>query len=345
LAHSRVRHVLAPGERDGLVTVIVPTFNRADVIERALVSIASQSYTPLEIVVVDDGSTDATREVVERFAASSALPVRYEHQANSGCAAARNAGLATARGEMIAFLDSDDAWTPAALEAMVGALRTNQADFVYSPAIEVRAGWPDRLNPPVAAGRPTALASEHFGLTNLRTGAFLFHRRVLERVAGLDTSLRHSEDSDFVQRVAITSRAAYTPHPTVRVFHHESNKSQDRLAINLALLRSAEQILAEYPEFAQKLGAAAPRRLRRLRIACVESFIHASDFERAAALAAVPGLRLPPAHRVALWVRSAWPLRVARFVQIVRNKLGLVKRRLRRMGLPPAAAERRQSPR
>ncbi|MBS0208956.1 MAG: glycosyltransferase family 2 protein [Planctomycetes bacterium] len=103
-----------------LVSVVIPTYNRADLLGRAIQSVLDQTHTEVEALVVDDGSTDHTREVVARFTDPR---VRYFHQANAGVSAARNTGLLAARGEFIALLDSDDAWLPWKLRAQVAFLR------------------------------------------------------------------------------------------------------------------------------------------------------------------------------------------------------------------------------
>lgn len=107
-----------PGEA-GLVSVLIPTYNRAYILGSAIESVLRQSYRPIEVVVVDDGSTDDTRSLVEGFAPE----VRYIYQPNGGLAAARNTGLAAARGEFIAFQDSDDIWLPWKLQAQVAVMR------------------------------------------------------------------------------------------------------------------------------------------------------------------------------------------------------------------------------
>jgi len=105
----------------GLVSVVIPTYNRATIVRAAIDSVVGQSYSNVEVVVVDDGSRDDTRSVVESYG----LPVRYLHQVNSGVSAARNRGFAAARGEFIALLDSDDAFLPWKLEAQVRVLRAH----------------------------------------------------------------------------------------------------------------------------------------------------------------------------------------------------------------------------
>jgi len=113
----------------GKVSVIIPTFNRAAIVSRAIESALSQTYRDIEVVVVDDGSSDDTRSVVEGFGDR----VRYFYQENAGVTAARNSAIRHARGEFLAFLDSDDAWAPWKLESQVAALtRFPEAGLVWS---------------------------------------------------------------------------------------------------------------------------------------------------------------------------------------------------------------------
>src|SRR4051794_5813716 len=100
------------------VSVVIPTYNYARFIERALVSVLGQTHRPAEVLVIDDGSTDETATVVDRYATR----VRYLRQENSGVSAARNAGVESSTGDLVAFLDADDEWVPNKLELQVEAL-------------------------------------------------------------------------------------------------------------------------------------------------------------------------------------------------------------------------------
>jgi glycosyltransferase involved in cell wall biosynthesis len=109
---------------DSLVSVIIPTFNRAYCLGRAIDSVLAQTHGDVEVVVIDDGSSDGTRQLVaERY--GNEPRVRYHHQTNAGISAARNAGIARATGAYLALLDSDDEWAPWKLELQVACLKAH----------------------------------------------------------------------------------------------------------------------------------------------------------------------------------------------------------------------------
>jgi GT2 family glycosyltransferase len=115
-----------PGSSDPpAVSIILPTFNRARFLPQALESIKAQTFTDWELIVVDDGSTDNTRELVEELTRGWPQLVRYHQQENQGAYGARNTGLELAAGEYVAFFDSDDVWLPHHLADCVTALRAN----------------------------------------------------------------------------------------------------------------------------------------------------------------------------------------------------------------------------
>ena len=114
------------------VSIILPTYNRSTFLPQAFSSIRSQTLTDWELIVVDDGSTDDTRSLVDGFAAAFPEQVHYVHQTNQGAYAARNTGLDRARAPYIAFFDSDDVWLGHHLTDCVGALEQNpDVDWVY----------------------------------------------------------------------------------------------------------------------------------------------------------------------------------------------------------------------
>jgi glycosyltransferase involved in cell wall biosynthesis len=297
------------------VSAIIPTYNRAHVLPRALASIANQGHRDIEVIVVDDGSNDETDRVVHGIAASFPFLIRYYHQPRCGCASARNLGLKVASGDAIAFLDSDDEWTPDALERLVDALETTGADFAYSPAIEVDEAGCETLMRPVAAQHPERLACDHFESSNLHNGAALFRSSAIDVIGELDESLHHNEDADFHQRAAIRCTAAYVDEPSVRVFDHGERKSRNRAAILRALLSSSEKVLEQNPDFAELLGQRSHQRVEEIRARLLDALILEGDFRSARRLAHEMDKRSNLGQRIALAVGSPRPYTFARRVR------------------------------
>lgn len=168
-----------PAPAAARVSVIVPCHNHGHLVGEALDSIAAQGVADLEIVVVDDRSTDDTAAV------ATARGIRVVTSATPGAAAARNAGLAATTGELVAFLDADDVWMPGSLRSRLGAL--GDADAVFGAVDEfVEPGFEGSV--PRTMG-PTRMA-----------GALLTTRRAWELVGTLDESLRVGEFIDWVAR-------------------------------------------------------------------------------------------------------------------------------------------------
>jgi glycosyltransferase involved in cell wall biosynthesis len=171
------------------VSVIVPAYNRERYLGAALDSVLAQDYRPLEIVVVDDGSTDGTARVARAYP-----DVRYLHQANQGVAAARNAGIAASRGELIAFLDSDDLWAPEKLRLQVGFLLEHPR--VGYCLARMRNFLEPGCPPPPWIG-VDELSRVEFGIV---PGTLVARRDVFERVGGFDPRYPCGSDTDWFFR-------------------------------------------------------------------------------------------------------------------------------------------------
>lgn len=187
-----------------LVSVVIPTFNRAARLARAIRSVQSQSYSRLEIIVVDDGSTDATAEIVH---SCEDRRIRYiRHEQNRGGAAARNTGIAAANGEVIAFLDDDDAWVPEKVEEQLRYLTT--FDAVVCTSREAGDTRPPERRP---AGRTLGLADLRLGPWG-GTGVLMARASVLRRTP-FDESLPRGQDWDLFIRLAQEHEIAYLHKP------------------------------------------------------------------------------------------------------------------------------------
>lgn len=197
------------------VSVIIPTYNRARCIMDAVRSAVAQDPPPLEVVVVDDGSVDETGQLVERF---DHPLVRYVWQENTGLSGARNAGLALARGDLIAFLDSDDVWLEGKLAAQVRLLREDPGcDLVFTDMCET---WQKEVVfDSVLHGRGYKYLAEGFLYENLLHENFIIpssvmvRRRALEACGGFDETLRSSEDRDLWLRLSERGRIRFVDSP------------------------------------------------------------------------------------------------------------------------------------
>jgi GT2 family glycosyltransferase len=172
-----------------LVNVIIPAYNAQAFLSEAIQSVREQNYNPLEIIVVDDGSTDRTAEIIARKGDS----IRYFYQRNSGAAAARNKGLAMAHGEIIAFLDSDDLWPPDKLHTQITWLANN-------PKIDVVMGRVQYVGLFTARESKIPFESSDKTLVNSYLGCCVFRREVFDKVGTFDETLRYSEDHDWFLR-------------------------------------------------------------------------------------------------------------------------------------------------
>lgn len=208
------KRILTPNP---LISVIIPTYNRAAILPSALESIWAQDYQPLETIIIDDGSTDDTA----RLMAALGERVIHARQENQGPAAARNHGLQISRGEVIAFLDSDDLWPPGKLSLQLPYLfEPYQYDFIMGYTQFVR----------LPGGRPLHPIQERPGSAS-NLGAGLYKRMVFDRVGGFDIGLRQGEDLDWQQRARLTDlRYSIIPEVTLIYQMHAGNLTNDRAA-------------------------------------------------------------------------------------------------------------------
>lgn len=199
-----------------LVSVIVPCYNAARFLPEALATIRAQRYEPLEILVVDDGSTDNTPDVVSGFGSE----VRYLRKPNGGPASARNLGLREARGEWIAFLDADDQWPEGKLELQAGRLETDPSLDVVTGRIQYIA---------IAGGEIPNIPFEgpDNTLAFIQLGAGLYRRRAFDRAGVFDETLRFSEDHDWFLRAREAGlKIAVLSEVTLLYRLHESNMTR-----------------------------------------------------------------------------------------------------------------------
>jgi glycosyltransferase involved in cell wall biosynthesis len=247
------------------VSVVVPTYNCAVFLPESLDSMLAQLSPGGELLVIDDGSTDDTAEVLARYRGR----LRVVRIAHGGLAAARNAGLAAAQGDWIAFHDADDVALPDRLAYQLDAVRRDPAcDGVFANGLRVDAG-----GAPVGRGDPyvvpAALARACAGRALTERDVFagfpvffqaaLLRRELCLRAGWLDTSLHIYPDLEYGYRVVAAGRVVFVDRVVFRYRQHGTNITRDRLGGREELARILERILKDDGAVAARIG------IRRLR--------------------------------------------------------------------------------
>ena len=193
------------------VSVIVPTYNRANRLEGTLRSIVSQTYQDFELIVVDDGSTDNTSKVIESFPSAQYLPMKK----NSGVSKARNIGLACAKGEFICFLDSDDLWKEKKLEIQIHWMESNTDNQVcYTDEIWVRNGV--RVNQMNKHRKYTGDIFRHcLALCIVSPSSVMIRAKLFSEIGNFDESLPACEDYDLWLRIAVKYAFHFIEEPLI----------------------------------------------------------------------------------------------------------------------------------
>jgi glycosyltransferase involved in cell wall biosynthesis len=203
------------------VSVIIPTYNRERLISRAIESVLKQTYTDYEIIVVDDGSTDRTSELLKKFEGR----IRYFYQQNSGISGARNRGLEEAKGEYIAFLDSDDAWLPEKLTIQVEVLDKNKdVGIIYSKMLILNeAGKHCGFKPDEKTGRDFLELIEIRG--DIATSTVMSRRECFEKVGRFDPDLPPMEDFDMWLRISKFYKVYEVENITLAYYYQHSQQA------------------------------------------------------------------------------------------------------------------------
>ena len=219
-----------------LVSVIIPAYNGQEYIREAIESVLAQTYRPIEIVVVDDGSPVSMEEAVAGYGDE----VRYLRKENGGTAAARNAGWRASRGELIALLDQDDLWLPQKLERQVPR-------FAEDERIGMVTGWMEvfdaETGEPKGIFRPPAEVTVHdvLGFTLPPVQTMVFRRSALEQLGGFDETMRGTDDWDMDIRVAAEFRVVTVQEVLGKARMHPAQQGKNGEQMYLNSLRVLEK--------------------------------------------------------------------------------------------------------
>jgi glycosyltransferase involved in cell wall biosynthesis len=237
-----------------LVSVVIPVFNGERFLREAVQSVLDQQYAPVEIIIIDDGSTDGSATV----ARSLPEPVRYLHQTTQGPAAARNRGIEHAQGNLIAFADADDLWPAGKLELQLPYLRDPKIDIVLGRIQQVRLS--ENGN---GETRADEFADPAF---SVNLGSAVIRKSVFDSVGLFDETMRYSEDVDWFMRAREAGAAIVTIDAVTLLYRqHEQNmtrgKSTSELNVLKALKRSLDRrrertgVAPELPNFPPRSSA------------------------------------------------------------------------------------------
>jgi hypothetical protein len=214
-----------------LISVVIPVHNGARFIADAVASVLAQEYAALELIVVDDGSTD------ELDAAVANLPVAVEYlrQPQQGPAAARNAGIARARGEVLAFLDVDDLWPPNVLEILLDVMLNQGSDVVT--------GWAQMALYDDTNGTTTSVGVPEVSFPHY-IGAALYRRSAFDAVGLFDPGLQYGEDTDWFKRLQESDQVLRRiPLTTLVVRRHGANMTRGKNPVELGVVRTVKKSL------------------------------------------------------------------------------------------------------
>ncbi len=221
------------------VSVVIPTYNREKRLPAAVRSVLDQSLSPSEIIVIDDGSTDATPALMGHFP-----EVRYIRQENKGVSQARNHGIRVAKHEWIAFLDSDDEWLPRKLEKQFQALeRQPQYRFCHTDEIWIRRGR--RVNPMKKHAKYGGyIFDQCLPLCVISPSSALIHRDLFDRYGTFDPELPVCEDYDLWLRMCAREPVLYVDEPLLLKFGgHEDQLSQAYWGMDRFRIRALENLI------------------------------------------------------------------------------------------------------
>lgn len=286
------------------VSVVIPTYQAARFVGDAIESVLSQTLPADEIIVVDDGSTDSTQDVLAAFGGR----IRVIRQANSGVAAARNRGAAAAGSDHLAFLDADDTWLPGKLARQVERLMTRP---------EVVASFTETLFVNEADGTARHVRYRNDGdmvRTLLLAGcvignnsSVLVRRSVFDEVGGYDVATSQSADWDLWLRLAERGPLDLIREPLVRYRVHASSMSRDVRLLEADNLRVLEKFFTS-PEHADRYGIDRRAAYAHNYVVLAGSYLHARQIRPALRSLA----RAAALHPGSLWRAVGTPLRAAR---------------------------------
>lgn len=243
-------------EREPAVSIIIPTYNRADILPRAIDSVLGQTFSDFELYIVDDASTDETEAVVRSYNDDRLRYIRHESNRGSG-GIARNTAIDQVTGEYVAFLDDDDVWRPTKLEKQVALFEDSPHDvgLIYCWMNYLDGETVVERRHPERRGYIFREMLDRNAITNAST--LLVRSEVFSDIGGFDPTLPRGIDSDFIRRVAKEYKVDYVPEVLVEYhvghgFERDSTLDEsgirDAIASTEAKFEKFSEAFERYPE-------------------------------------------------------------------------------------------------
>ena len=233
-----------------MVSVVIPTYNREKTITKAVQSVLDQTYTDLEVIIVDDGSKDQTKSVIDNIKDER---VKYFFQKNSGACIARNAGIQYAKGDYIAFHDSDDIWRKDKLEKQMQALLSSGADIVFCKLVIHKTTGELQYKPEKCK---TGIMNPVVNLFGIGTQTLLAHRYVFDDVK-FDPEMPRFQEFELLFRATKKYSISCLDEGLVDYYVGEDSISTNSQKLYLActlLVKKHPEIISRYPEMGIRMS-------------------------------------------------------------------------------------------
>ena len=206
------------------ITVIIPTFNRVNLLKETVESVRNQTFRDFEIIVVNDGSTDGASEWLRKQ-----TDLRVIEQSNLGIATARNNGAAAAKGLWLAFLDHDDLWAPDKLLIQAEFVQTNpEVALVATRHVRLGKSFREPKKPQWIKGD---LFAKEYSQSFIHTSSVMIRRDVFQQIDGFPTKYRFADEFDVWLKIAAAYPIAYFDRPLVFIRFYDSNTSHNRVGV------------------------------------------------------------------------------------------------------------------
>lgn len=226
-----------------MVSIIIPTFNRDFSIARSIQSVLNQTYEKFDVLVIDDGSTDSTEDVVKSISDKRIKYIKMPE--NGGAAAARNQGVRLAKGDFVAFQDSDDEWEADKLEKQLKCFETQgkSVGMVYTDMLRISIDGSKRIfsAPDVLKGRIMDLKELEYQVFGIGQQSVIMRKQCFESVGYFDESLPRFIDLEFFVRLLLKYQAIRIPEPLVRFYETEGISSN-----KAACIEARQKLLEKY---------------------------------------------------------------------------------------------------